>query len=139
MSTVDWQRLPVVEPELIRYGIKAVGGLAVGLVLLTVWVDVVGIPPAIAALVNMVLLGIIGTVILDRWVYQETATATTLRGFARRLVGAQAAMLSSKAVNYAIYVALLRYVPYQLAWALGAVVSFALSFVLTRGWFQRQS
>jgi len=140
MPAVDWQHLPVVDTELVRYGLKAVAGLIVGLALLTVWVDVAGIPPAIAALLNMVVLGVVGTVVMDRWVFQSSPPATTLRGFLRRLIGAQAAVLSSKGVNYVIYVALLSVaVPYRLAWVGGAVVSFAVSFVLTRGWFRRQS
>jgi len=137
MPAVDWQRWPVVDPTLIRYGCKAVGGLVVGLALLTVWVDVVGIPPAWAALFNMGFLGVVGTAVLDRWVYRETMPATTLRGFATRFAGAQGAMLTSKAVNYLVYLALLSVVPYQAAWVVGAVVSFGLSFLLTRGWFAR--
>jgi len=139
MPAVEWQPPQVVDAELVRYGIKAVGGLVVGLALLTVWVDIVGIPPAIAALVNMAVLGVVGTLVMDRWVYQSAPTAITLRGFLRRLVGAQVAVLSSKGVNYVVYVGLLALVPYQLAWFIGALVSFGLSFVLTRGWFRRQS
>jgi len=137
MPAVDWQRWPAVDPTLVRYGLKAVGGLVAGLALLTVWVDVVGIPPAWAALLNMALLGVIGTAVLDRWVYRETMPATSIRGFAKRFVGTQGAMLASKSVNYLVYLALLSLAPYQAAWVAGAVVSFGLSFLLTRGWFGR--
>lgn len=137
MAAVDWECWPVVDATLIRYTIKAVGGLAIGLALLTVWVDIVGIPPAWAALLNMALLGVIGTAVLDRWVYRGTRAATSLRGFAERFAGVQGSMLASKGLNYLLYLVLLPVLPYQVAWLAGAVLSFSVSYLLTRGWFGR--
>jgi putative flippase GtrA len=123
----------------LRYLAKSLGGLLVGLGLLTLWVDALGVAPELAVFINWMLLGVVGCLVLDRWVYRETDPARTPREFAARFIGVQASMVSAKAVNYAIYLVLLRNaVPYRLAWVAGAGVSFGLSFFLTRGWFRRR-
>jgi len=121
----------------IRYGIKSVGGLAVGLTLLTGWVELIGIPPQLAIFLNFIVMGVLGCLVLDRWVFQDTAAATTLRGFTKRFIGTQSAMASGKAVNYIIFIGLLELdIIYQAAWVAGAVVSFGLTFVTNRWVFR---
>jgi len=128
------RRLLAYEP--VRYLAKGGAGMVVGLALLTVWVDGVGIAPELAILINWVLIGIVGTVVLDRWVF-EGDPATTLRGFGERLAGAQSAQLVGKGANYIIFVGLLRVTDrYRLAWVAGALATAALTYALNRLWFR---
>jgi len=121
----------------VRYFAQSLAGLIVGLALLTAWVEVVGLRPELAVLINWLLLGIVNCLILDRWVFAGPA-ASTVRDFAHRFVGYQAAMLTSKGLNYAVFVALIwAGVIYQLAWVAGAGLSFGLSLALNRRWFDR--
>lgn len=130
-----YDRIPA---ESIRYFIQSVAGLLVGLALLTLWVDGAGIAPQLAVFINWALLGVVNCAVLDRWVFDDADPATTLRGFANRFVGMQAAMISSKGVNYVIYVVLIEVgIFYQGAWVVGAGVSFVMSFILNRRWFGR--
>jgi putative flippase GtrA len=121
----------------VRYFAQSLGGLVVGLALLTLWVEWLAVSAWAAALVNFVLMGAVQCAIADRWVFGGDA-ATTLRTFARRLVGYQAAMLSSKGLNYIVFVGLVKVgVVYQLAWLVGAGLSFGVSLALNRQWFAR--
>lgn len=120
-----------------RYLAQSVGGLVVGLALLSGWVEVVGIPPSIAVLLNWALLALANCLVLDRWVFPGDH-ATTLRGFVTRLVGMQAAMITGKALNYIVYLVFLQVgVWYPAAWVAGAGLSFAVSLALNRRWFAR--
>lgn len=122
-----------------RYLAQSAGGLIVGLALLSGWVELAGIPPSIAVLLNWVLLAVANCLVLDRWVFPGDH-ATTLRGFATRLAGMQAAMLSSKGLNYVVFISLLQVdVVYQVAWVVGAGLSFAVSLALNKRWFGRVS
>lgn len=116
----------------VRYFTQALVGMGVGLGLLALWVEWVGIPPELAVLLNFVLMGAVSCGVVDRWVF-DGDPATTVRGFVRKFVGYQASMLTSKGVNYVIFVALLRVnIWYPLAWVAGAGVSFVLSLALNR-------
>lgn len=123
--------------EMIRYGLKSAGGLAANLVLLTVLVDGIGVPPEIAALVSIAVLSVVGYLVMDRWVYAAGDSASGA-GHVWRWLKLRAVMLSGKGLNYVLYLALLGVeirgvaVPYQVAWIIGAGVVFAWTFVGTR-------
>jgi putative flippase GtrA len=121
----------------VRYFAQSLAGLGVGLALLTLWVEWGGLRPWAAALVNFAVLGVVQCAIADRWVFGG-GHATTLRGFARRFAGYQVAMLSSKGLNYVVFVALVEAgLVYQVAWLAGAALSFGVSLALNRQWFAR--
>jgi len=45
--------------------------------------------------------------------------------------------LSGKAVNYLLYVVLLRVIDYRIAWVVGAVTVFLYTFAGNREWWRR--
>lgn len=118
-----------------RWGVKAVAGLGANLALLALWVEVVGIHPAIAVLINWVLISLAGYAITEKWVFRQREATDS---HVRRYLGLQGVMLGSKAVNYVIYIGLLAAgVPYLLAWVLGAGMSFVLSYSGARSLWTR--
>lgn len=119
--------------EPIAWGLKSVGGLLLNLALLTVWVEYVGLSPEIAIFPNWVLISLLGYVFTDRVVFAEAVSPVGLLANARRYLSMQGVMVVSKTANYAIYLGLMWLgVPYQLAWAVGAVVTFGVSFIGNR-------
>lgn len=124
--------------QAIKWGVKAVGGLIANLALLTVWVDYLGIHPAIAILPNFVLVSLAGYTVANHWIFPDGVTPTTWRGHATQYAGMQAAVLTSKAANFALYLLLLPFVEYRLAWVAGAIVTFALTFGLNKAWWERE-
>jgi putative flippase GtrA len=118
--------------RLVRWGLKAVGGLAANLALLTLWVDVVGFAAWWAVGINWLLISLVGFAVTDRWVYGATDSPDGWMALARRYLGLQSVMAGSKAANWLLYVALLPVVDYRVAWALGAVVTFLATFAGSR-------
>lgn len=123
--------------SLVRWGVKSVGGLAANLVLLTLWVDGVGIGPALALPVNFVLISAASYVVTDRWVFADGVTPDSWRAHARQWAGTEAAMLAGKAANYVIYLVLLPFEDYRVAWVVGAVATFLLTYGLNQWWWTR--
>lgn len=119
-----------------RYAVKSIGGLLLNLALLTVWVDGLGVPAWAAVGINWVLVSVVGYLIVERWVFARAASPSSWTGHARQYLGMQGIMSLSKVANYGVYVALLPVLDYRLAWIVGAVLSFALSFVGNRYWFR---
>lgn len=116
--------------EGVRWLVKAGAGFAVGMVLLTLWVEVVGIRPELAALANHALISVAAYLVTDTWVFQSHQSPVGLRGHARQYLSYQAVMLSSKAGNYLIFVALVWLgMHYLIAWTVGAIAMVSLSFV----------
>jgi|AKVG01.1.fsa_nt_gi putative flippase GtrA len=119
--------------QTVRWGIKSVGGLLANLALLTVWVDLVGVPAELAAVINWVLISIIGYVVTDRWVFRESASPMGVVENIKRYAGMQSVMLVSKGLNYVIYLALFwTGVDYRVAWVVGAGIVFVVSFAGNR-------
>lgn len=123
--------------QAVRWAIRSGGGLVANLALLTLWVDGLGIPAWLAIVPNWVILSTVGYVVTDRWVFAELGGTSGLLGHARQFVGSESIMLGAKAVNYIIYVSLLSVIDYRVAWVVGAVVSFGLTFAGNRWWWQR--
>lgn len=119
----------------IKWGLKAVGGLALNVALLTVWVDVVGLNEVLAIVPNFVIISTLGYTITNRWIWPDGVSPTSPRGHARQYLGMQAANFAGKAANFAIYILLLAWVPYQVAWVLGAVLTFTVTFLLNQWWW----
>lgn len=115
-----------------RWAVKSVGGLAANLALLTVWVDGLGLAAWWAIGINWLLISAAGYVVADRWVFRATPSPTGLVAHARQWLGMQSVMAASKLANYLLYLALLPVVDYRLAWAVGAAVTFAGTFLGTR-------
>lgn len=119
--------------ELVAWGVKSVGGLALNLALLTVWVDGLGVSPELAIFPNWVLISVLGYVFTDRVVFPDGVSPVGYVATLRRYLGMQSVMLLSKGINYGIYVALLWFdIDYRVAWAIGAVVTFSVSFAGTQ-------
>lgn len=118
-----------------KWGLKSVGGLAVNVALLTLWVDYVGLSPALAIIPNFIIISAVGYTVTNHWIFADGVTPTTLRGHATQYTGMQAANLVGKAANYLLYLLLLPLVAYQVAWVVGAVVTFGVTFSLNRWWW----
>jgi len=123
--------------QLILWGLKAVGGLAANLLLLTIWVDGVGLDPTLAIFPNFLIISAIGYTLANRYIFREGVSPVSLRSHAVQYAGMQAANLAGKAVNYVIYVALLSLLDYRVAWVVGAVATFLLTFALNKVWWER--
>jgi putative flippase GtrA len=121
--------------SLLKWGAKALAGLALNIALLTVWVDYVGLSEALAIIPNFLIISALGYVVTNRWIWPEGVTPDTITGHARQYLGMQAANGTGKVANYAIYLVLLSWVPYQLAWVIGAVLTFAVTFALNHWWW----
>lgn len=119
--------------EPVAWGVKSVGGLLLNLGLLTLWVEYGGLSPELAIFPNWLLISLLGYVFTDRVVFPESESPVGVVATFRRYLSMQGVMAVSKALNYGIYVGLLWVsVPYQLAWAVGAVVTFGVSFLGNR-------
>jgi putative flippase GtrA len=115
--------------QMVKWGLKAVGGLALNLALLTVWVDGLGFAAWWAVGINWVLISLVGYVVTDLWVFRGEDSPAGLVSHIKQYVGMQTVMATSKGANWAIYVALLSVgVDYRVAWLTGAVVVFLGTF-----------
>jgi len=115
-----------------------VGGLLANLALLTLWVDHFGVPEWLAILPNWVILSLTMYAINDKWVFSELGSASSWAGHARQFIGSESIMMLGKGLNYVIYIALLAMVDYRIAWTVGAVVAFLLTFGGNRWWWARR-
>lgn len=125
--------------DLVLWGVSSVGGLLVNLALLTLWVNGLGVDPAVAIFPNWVLLAVGSYWFNDRVVFADHDAAETLIQHVRQLIGSEAIILTSKGVNYVIYLGLLRWIDYRVAWVVGAVSVFVLTFVLNRRWWRQSA
>lgn len=119
--------------QVVRWGIKSVGGLLANLGLLTVWVEYLAIPPEFAVGINWLLISLVGYVVTDKWVFGESESPTGPLAIAKQYLGMQSVMTVGKLLNYAIYVGLIHIGnDYRVAWASGAVVVFIATFLGNR-------
>jgi len=123
--------------KLMKWGLKAVGGLVANLVLLTIWVDVVGLPAWVAIAPNFAIISCAGYLIANRYIWADGVSPTGWRAHAVQYAGMQSATLAGKAGNYLLYVLLLPAIDYRLAWVVGAVLTFLLSFAGNHWWWTR--
>jgi len=125
--------------QAVKWGLKAVGGLAANIALLTFWVDHVGLSPEVAIVPNFVLISAIGYSVTNRWIWPDGVSPSTWVGHARQYGGMQLANLSGKLANYIFYLVLLPIVDYRLAWIVGAIVTFAITFGLNKIWWEQSA
>jgi len=125
--------------QLVLWGLKAVGGLAANLLLLTMWVDGAGLDPALAIFPNFVLISAVGYTLSNRYIFQEGVTPTSLWGHVVQFGGMQAANLVGKAANYLLYLVFIPLMDYRIAWLAGAVATFLVTFALNKMWWERRS
>lgn len=124
--------------QLVRWGIRAVGGLAANIVLLTFWVEHVGLAEWLAIVPNWLILSALMYGVTDKWVFAGFESASSLVGHIKQFAGSESIMLAAKGVNYGIYLGLLSLMDYRLAWIIGAVVSFGVTFFGNRWWWARR-
>lgn len=124
--------------EFVRWAAKSGVGLGINLILLTVWVDGLGIPPQVAIFINWALLSVYGYLVTRHWVFEDTKRIQGVRGHVRQFLGMQGILASGKVVNYLVFIVILEFgVDYRLSWVLGAVVGLAVSFGGNRAWWTR--
>lgn len=126
----------IYQAEWVRWGLKSGAALAINVALLTVWVEIGGIEPEWAALLNAAIIPPAMYAVVDRWVFSNRESPESLRGHIRQFVGMYTANSVAKIGNYGIYLTLIwASVPYQAAWVIGAVIMFLVSFGLNRRWW----
>lgn len=125
--------------ELCKWGVKSVGGLAANVVLLTLWVDIVGIPKSIAIVPNFFLISGTGYFVANHWIWPDGVSPNTAKSHVTQWAGMQAANLTGKVGNYALYLVLLPVVDYRLAWIIGAVATFLITYAGNHIWWTRRS
>jgi len=125
--------------SVVKWGVKAGGGLGANLLLLTVWVDIVGLPAWAAIPPNFIIISLAGYALTDRWIWPGGVSPSSWRGHLMQYLGMQAANGVGKAANYALYLVLLPVLDYRLAWVAGAGATFLLTYVLNRYWWTRGS
>jgi putative flippase GtrA len=122
--------------QLAKWSVKSIGGLSVNLLLLTVWVDGLQLPPELAVLINWVLISLASYWLTDNWIFPSQGSDSH-KQHAIRYFGMEMVMLFSKAVNYLIYLVLLsENVDYRIAWTVGAGAVFFVSFFGTERWWR---
>ncbi len=119
----------------IKWGVKSVGGLAANIALLTLWVDYLGVHPALAIVPNFIIISAVGYTVTNRWIFPDGVSPDTARGHARQYAGMQGANLAGKAGNYLVYLVALPLVDYRIAWVAGAILTFAVTFGLNKLWW----
>lgn len=125
--------------QALKWFAKSVGGLVANLALLTVWVEYVGLSPAVAVLPNFVIISVVGYSVTNRWIWPNGITPATVRGHVTQYAGMQAANLSGKVANYGVYLVLIPFADYRLAWVIGAGVTFVITFFLNKQWWERSA
>lgn len=119
--------------EMIRYGAKGALTTVANIALMGALVELVSMPPALAALVSTAALLLVGYQLMNHFVFPERSTPSSTRGHLRRGASYYGVILSGKAVNYALFLALLDVgVPYPVAWFVGACIVFLGTFSANR-------
>lgn len=113
-----------------KFGAKGGTGLLLNIVLLTVVVDVVGVPPQWAVFIVWAATLIPGYVVMDRFVFSAFPSPSGVGDHGQRGALHYAVMWSGKGANYVIYYVLLSVhgMPYQVAWGIGAVAVVPWTF-----------
>lgn len=116
---------------------KSVGGLLANLKLLTLWVEYANLSPAIAIIPNFFIISVVGYTVTNRWIWPDGVTPSNVRGHLTQYAGMQAANAGGKMGNYAVFLVLLPFVDYRVAWVIGAGVTFLITFSLNKRWWER--
>lgn len=119
--------------QFVRYGVKGGAGTLANIGLMSILVELGGFRPEVAAIVSTCVLLSLGYVVMNRWVFSKQQSPRGLRAHLRRGASYYAVILSGKAVNYVLFVALLSIgVWYPAAWFVGAVTVFLGTFSANR-------
>lgn len=126
---MDFERLV---GQLLRYGATGASGLAINVVVLMALIEIIKLPKTDSAIISAgVTLGVT-FVMSERWVFQAYV-ADDVRTVVSRIPVYYVVMIAGKTVNFGIYVILLGIgVWYPLAWIIGSVLVFALTFLANR-------
>lgn len=114
---------------MVRFGLKGGVGVIVNLVLLTFFVDVVGVPAQWAVFLAWLTTLVPGYIATDKWVFKIFPSPSGVLEHGQRGGVFYAIMWGGKALNYGIYLALLHVgILYQVAWVVGALAVFPITF-----------
>jgi len=122
-----------------KWFLKSAGGLVANLVLLTLWVDGFNLHPLAAIAINFVVISCAGYVLAMQWIFPDGMQPISVRGHLKQYIGMQLANATGKVGNIIIYAALLPVVDFRLAWLIGAVTTFGLTFGLNKVWWERSA
>lgn len=118
--------------EILRYGLKGVAFVALNVAVQIALVESGTLRPEWAAAVSTAAMPLLGYVAMHHYVFPG-ADAPTLRGHARRFAQYYTVNMSSKVLNYGLFLAFLwAGVWYPLAYVAGAAVVFLASFTVNR-------
>lgn len=120
--------------EIIRYGAKGGSTLLANVALMSVLVELVGIPPEIAAIISTSAMVCVGYLLMHFWVFPSSNPDSHIR----RGLTYYALILAGKAVNYVLFLALLGILPYPVAWIGGAGIVFLGLFTANRRLFKQE-
>lgn len=119
--------------QVVRYVLASSVGLGTNLGIMTGLVELAALAPPHAAAISTATVLLIFYTVTDRWVFANGSHPTTARGHLRRAASYWGVILGGKAINYAIFLVLVSTgVWYQIAWVLGAALTFAGTFTANR-------
>jgi len=117
--------------EVGRYGLKGGAFVLVNVAVQILLVEFGSLHPAVAAAISTALLPLAGYVVMNRFVFPDADTSSG-RGV-RRFGGYYAVIMSSKVLNYGLFIAFLAVgVWYPVAYLLGAILVFVGTFSANR-------
>lgn len=118
--------------EMVRYGAKGGSTMVANIGLMSLLVELGGVPPELASICSTTVMTAVGYLLLHVWVFPSSSPES----HAKRGLTYWAVIMSGKALNWLLFVALLAVVPYPVAWVFGAGVVFLLLFSANRRLFK---
>lgn len=118
--------------EMLRYGAKGGATMLGNICLMALLVERGGLPPEVAAIISTSAMIAVGYVLMTYWVFPSGTTDS----HARRGAAYYVTIVGGKLANYGLFLALLRVVPYPVAWVGGAGVVFLGLFSVNRRLFK---
>lgn len=117
--------------QVIRYGLKGAAFVGLNIAIQIVLVELGGLRPELAAALSTAAMPLLGYVAMNRFVFPDAGAADTRRGYAKRFAQYYGVNLSSKIVNYALFLAFLYAgVWYPVAYFIGAALVFVGTFTI---------
>lgn len=119
--------------EITRYGLKGAGFVALNIGMQMLLVESGTLQPAVAALLTTAAMPLLGYIAMNRFVFPQAESAPTRRSYLTRFAKYYGVNLSSKAVNYLLFLTFLTAgIWYPLAYLLGAALVFVATFSIHR-------
>jgi|AntDeeMetageno50_2_1112565.scaffolds.fasta_scaffold00116_14 putative flippase GtrA len=126
-------RFPVVTKELVRSAAVGVTGLMMNVAFMMLFVEVFQVYEEIAAIYSTILVLVGGFIATNWWVFTEVDNRHNTDRLLKRGSSYYGIMLTSKLINYGIYLGLISIkVWYPLSWLIGSISVFIFTFSLNR-------